>query len=177
MYAYSGNNGYFMLGYSMDSAEFLRGVPRVFALTGIELSSFQGVSGAGAFTVDSVQNDPRLLSTYPEPTPASQLPNLNFSAQLFSGTTTTPGAVSTLNYTLQGPQGGGRLFPGTRVVPEGSGRFHYGVYYYWEVWKVGAANGTATAMHLPRRCPNSAGRLAWRTTRRAIRSSLAASAA
>jgi hypothetical protein len=153
MYAYSGNNGYFMLGYSMESAEFLRGVPKLFALTGLELSSFQGAYGAGAFTVDAVQTDPRLLSTYPEPTPAPELPSLNFSARFFSGTTTTPGAVATVNYTLQGPQSGGRLLPGTRVVPDGGGRFHYGVYYFWEVLKVDAESGTATAMHLPTSVP------------------------
>jgi hypothetical protein len=121
---YEENGRYFRVGYTMGSSSMLRAVPEIYAITGQEISSFQGSYQAPAnpLVIDAVQDDPRLSVSYPQPVPLSQLPDLNF--QIF---TYEPGRVTTHPYTLAGPVNGGPLIPDSfRVSPDAAGRTYYG---------------------------------------------------
>src|SRR5437867_11942639 len=115
---------------------------------GIDLSSFQGAYTAPyptPFTIDAVQNDPRLRCDYPQPTPASELPDLHFRLSFYK--TDGSGNVFFRNYTLAGPQEG-RLLPAMRVVPDAGGRYYYGTEWQ-DVWKVDSQTGAGSRMALP----------------------------
>ena len=68
---HGGNYGQILwAGYEVGSAQFYQTVPLLHALTGMELSSFQGAYTApmpGGFTIDKVQDDLRLRSDYHHP--------------------------------------------------------------------------------------------------------------
>lgn len=73
-----GNYGQsFYAGYEIDSNQFRQTLPIIYAITGMQLSSFQGAYTApmpDGFTIDQVQDDPR-LKYYP---PANQWPLVSF---------------------------------------------------------------------------------------------------
>jgi hypothetical protein len=72
--------------YRIDSAALRPMVRQIHDLTQQEIASFQGSSRFDPerpFVVDRVQSDPRLRSDYPQPTPAADLPKLEFRALHF----------------------------------------------------------------------------------------------
>ena len=122
--SYQDGSGYLLTGYSVDSSRFLRAVPKIAALTGQEIASFHGgyQPPAAGFTIDAVQNDPRLLSTYPQPVPLSQLPDLHFDLATYSS------QLLIRHYGLNGPDDGGFLLDsGVVMDSEPTGRLYYGV--------------------------------------------------
>jgi hypothetical protein len=122
-----GSSDYLYIGYSIDTALFLRIVPKLCDLTGLDLSSFHGpnpVPPYNNFSIAGVQSDPRLRCDYPQPVDPAQLPNLSFEMSFYS--LTGPGGFFTRHYTLSGPQDGGRLLPAMRVVADASGSRFYG---------------------------------------------------
>ena len=114
--------GYY-IGYTLDSGQFYRTAPKVRELTGMEIASFHGSYQGphpAPFAIDELQGDPRLHSSYPVPTPLSELPDIRFSIpfQLGSG-------VFTRGYTLAGPDDGGDLLPGNRrAVADSAGKYY-----------------------------------------------------
>lgn len=123
--SYDEGTGYLYIGSTIDSAEFLSSVPKIHALTGLEISSFHGgysQASSSTFLIDSTQDDARLRSDYPQPVPIEQLPDLHFelSFQRDNG-------VVTQSYTLAGPQNSRFLLPsGMRVISDAGKRFYYG---------------------------------------------------
>ncbi len=106
-------------GFEVGSAQFNQALPKLYALTGLQLSSFQGLYTApmpGGFTIDKVQDDPRLLFKFP------------FSLTFWSGSPgTTNGHLIVKNYTLDGPVDTNAFFPGGMRATRTSGeRFYYG---------------------------------------------------
>ncbi len=92
--------------YDVQSSTFRRLVREVNGLTGLEISSFQGLNSAQEpFLIDRVLDDPRIKLDYPRPTPKADLPKLEFTALHL-----TPGAhphsqqASYGEFTLQGPK-------------------------------------------------------------------------
>ncbi len=136
--------GYLYIGYSIDTPLFLRTVPKLCDLTGLNLSSFQGPNPAppyNNFSIAGVQNDPRLRCDYPQPVDPAQLPNLSFEMSFYSGSPT--GGVFARHYTLSGPQDGGRLLPAMRLVPDASGTRFYGTESQ-DVWQYDSQHGLVT---------------------------------
>lgn len=137
------------IGYSIEAALFLQTVPKVFALTGLEIASFQGRYTApypAPFVVNQVQADPRLQSDYPQPTPLEDLPDLTFNLAFHDAA--GDGKVGIRSYTLGGIEGGGpRLLPGLRVVGDGSGRYFYAAQWH-RVLKVDSQTGAVQEMQL-----------------------------
>jgi hypothetical protein len=69
--------------HRIDAPEFRPMVRDIHDLTGLEAASFQGANRPDPgkpFVIDRVQTDPRLRSDYPRPTPAADLPKLEFRA-------------------------------------------------------------------------------------------------
>jgi Regulator of Chromosome Condensation (RCC1) repeat protein/Calx-beta domain-containing protein/Big-like domain-containing protein len=114
--------GYY-IGYTLDSGQFYRTAPKVRQLTGLEIASFHGNYQGPyptPFVIDAVQDDPRLHSTYPVPTPLSELPDVRFSISFYSGS-----GISSRAYTLAGPTDGGDLLPNyDRVVADNHGKYY-----------------------------------------------------
>ncbi len=107
-------------GYSMESGQFYRTLCRLHALTGLELASFHGSYTAPyptPFVIDTVQNDPRLRSDYPQPTPSDQLPDLRFNIDFYDGS-----RVFSQAYSLGGPADGSELLPGNLRVTANADR-------------------------------------------------------
>lgn len=149
---YSGNNAdrYFYLGHSVDSLEFYQGLPRLKAMTGLEVSSFHGAAQASCttpFVIEGIQNDPRLSSEYPQPVPAEQLPTLNFAATFYDGQLPGLGQVFARQYTQAGPVTGDRLLPGLRLVGGGDARYRYGTRGH-EVYRIDTQTRIAETMEL-----------------------------
>jgi len=116
------------IGYSLETGRFYQEVSIVHAITGLEIASFHGGHLAPyptPFVIDSVQNDPRLRSDYPQPVPASELPDLSFQLTFFNGSGPGQGIVFQKDYTLQGPRQPGQLLPAMRVVPDAARRYYY----------------------------------------------------
>lgn len=92
--------------HRIESSGFRRFATDIRRLTGQELSSFQGTYTAAApFVISGVQNDPRLASDYPRPTPAADLPNITFSAlHIVPGAHPHSQQASYGEFTLQGPK-------------------------------------------------------------------------
>jgi hypothetical protein len=110
-------------GYSLDSGRFYRIAPSIRQLTGLEIASFHG-SYQGPYPtpmlIDAVQDDPRLHSSYPVPTPLSELPNIRFSISFHAGI-----GIYSRAYTLAGPNDGGRLLLGDdRAVADNRGKYY-----------------------------------------------------
>ncbi|HEY5909559.1 MAG TPA: PA14 domain-containing protein, partial [Verrucomicrobiae bacterium] len=128
-YGFGENPGnYIWPGESLDTGRFYRTVPTIHAITGLEIGSFHGAYTAPypvPFVIDSLQNDPRLRSEYPQPTPASELPDLNFQLSFYSGTGSGSGQVYSRSYKVSGPITGESVLPGLRVVPDAGGRYFY----------------------------------------------------
>ena len=101
-----------------------------------------------------MQDDPRLRAGYPVPTPASQLPNLQF--QLSFHHRGSGGDVFTRRYTLAGPQEDSRLLPATRVIRDGGTRYYYGLNWH-DPFRVDTQTGTEQDF-LP---PSSLPELSW----------------
>jgi len=106
-------------GYEVGSVRFNQTLPKLYALTGMQLSSFQGLYTAlmpGGFTIDKVQDDPRLLYKLP------------FSLTFWSGSPgTTNGHLIVKHYTLDGPVDTNAFLPGgMRATRASDGRFYYG---------------------------------------------------
>jgi hypothetical protein len=98
--SYETGTGYLLVGDSIDSSQFLASVPKIHRLTGLEMSSFHGShvsTDPMSFTIDSVQDDPRLRTDYPQPVPISELPNLEFQMAFQEGEN-----VVLRDYTLAG---------------------------------------------------------------------------
>jgi hypothetical protein len=122
---------YLYVGYSLDCPDVYRAFEKIRTMTGLEISSFHGGYQApypAPIVIDSVQDDPRLRAGYPVPTPASQLPNLQF--QLSFHHRGSGGDVFTRRYTLAGPQEDSRLLPATRVIRDGGTRYYYGLNWH-----------------------------------------------
>jgi alpha-tubulin suppressor-like RCC1 family protein len=149
----SGARSYIFIGSSLEEAAFYEAKPRLCAMTGLDISSFHGSPVApypNAFIIDRIQDDERLRCDYPQPTPASELPQLSFRIAFHNQSPT--GNVVFQNYTLAGPQSGERLLPAMRVVPDAGGRYYYGTENH-QVWKVDSQAGTAQQMILPSTVP------------------------
>lgn len=117
---------YFWVGYSVESGQFYHALSKVYALTGLEVSSFHGAYTASfpaPYVIDSIQDDPRLRLDYPQPTPVSELPvNPAFQLAFYTGGgSAADGWVFLRDYTLAGPSADARLFPGLPVVPDFAG--------------------------------------------------------
>lgn len=141
----------FICGYTVGDLEFSQTIPRLHALTGMELSSFQGrynASVSSSFVVDSLSKDVRLQSDYPQPAYPSTLPELSFSLP-FSGSGSN---VFFQDYTSAGPVSGKRLLPARRVVGDGGGRYFYAAAQQ-SVWRSDAQLGMIQEMHLPGSVP------------------------
>jgi uncharacterized delta-60 repeat protein len=154
---YNSTTPYFSFGYSIESCEFYRALPKVIALTGMQPSSFRGAYTAPIepYVIDSVQNDPRLSPAWPEPANLAELPSLQFEVPF--STATSPGSsgqVYRKSYTLAGIQGGGSLLPDMRVVADLSGRYFYAARSH-EVMRIDAQTGYVESM------PVTAGEVSW----------------
>ncbi len=135
----SGVSGdYFWTGYSIGSVEFLRAVPKLCNLTGLDISSFQGAYTAPAtpYTISGIQNDPRLRCDYPQPADPAQLPALTFNMFFYNQGL----GFYERHYTLAGPQDGSRLLPGMRLVADNSGEQYYGTESH-AAWKYNGEDG------------------------------------
>ncbi len=156
--AYPGGNCYPTLwaGYAVDSIEFYRAVPRLHALSGLEIASFHGgyqVPYQTAVVIDGVQIDPRLRSDYPQPVPPGQLPALSFTLPFYPETFAAGGlGVFHRGYTLAGPTTGDRLLPGMSVVADAGVSNYFGVQWH-SVLKINHASGMAETMSLPPSLP------------------------
>ncbi len=142
---------YIYYGYEMEVGLFLRNVPSIHSLTGLEISSFQGGYRAPypiPFIINQVQDDPRLRSDYPPLTPSAELPNLAFSLSFLNEYSSSAGQVFARGYTLAGPTNGTSLLPsGNRVVTDDGGRFFYGISSH-SVLKVDRQNGAMQTLSL-----------------------------
>ena len=121
--SYEEGSRYLWIGYDLNSSAFLRSVPRIEDLTGQRIASFHGGYQPlpAGFVIDSVQDDPRLSSDYPQPVPLSQLPDIEFDVATFEG------RLTIRRYGLDGPEDGGPLLgSGAIVNADASGRFYYG---------------------------------------------------
>ncbi len=70
-------------GYKVESPRFRALVDELPEFTDLEISSFHGTYAYRhevPIVIDSVQDDPRLLRNYPQPTPLAQLPEMLFPA-------------------------------------------------------------------------------------------------
>jgi hypothetical protein len=138
--SYETGNGYLLVGDRIDSRQFLASVPKIFRLTGMEMSSFNGnhVSNEPmVFTIDSVQDDPRLRTDYPQPVPIGELPNVEFQMAFEQGEN-----VVLRDYTLAGARNTSSLMPdGMRVIAETTKRFYFGAERH-TVLKFDTVNGT-----------------------------------
>ncbi len=93
--------------YRLDSGNFRKLVRDVAKTTDQGIASFHGAYRAEAvpFTIDAVQDEPRLSADYPKPLPAAELPKLEFQAHHY-----TPGMhrhdveSSFGTFTLAGPK-------------------------------------------------------------------------
>jgi hypothetical protein len=146
--SYETGTSYILTGGTINSPEFLAAVPKIHALTGLEISSFQGeYSNAtpGRFVINAVQDDPRLRSDFPQPVPDSELPDPALAAQKFALTFRNPSAetgVVTREYTLRGPTNSSSLFPrDMRVIADETGHVYYGSEQH-TVFKIDASTGT-----------------------------------
>jgi len=146
--SYETGTGYILTGGTINSPEFLASVPKIHALTGLEISSFQGEYGnptPGQFVIDAVQDDPRLRSDFPQPVPDSELPDAALATQKFTLTfrdNTADTGVVTREYTLRGPTNTSSLFPrDMRVIADETGHVYYGSEQH-TVYKIDASTGT-----------------------------------
>jgi hypothetical protein len=139
-YVPGGTNRVLYIGYTIESGQFLRAVQQLCAMTGMDISSFQGgyeASQSRPFLVDRVQPDARLRCDYPQPTPPSQLPDVRFQLSFLNG------SIFTQNYTLTGAVPSSRLLPAARVLPDNSGQQFYGM-PSGELIRVSAQGGSET---------------------------------
>jgi hypothetical protein len=153
--AYSGFDS-ISIGTTVDSSSFYSAVPKLRALTGLEMASFHGLPTSPYPTpivIESVQDDARLQSNYPQAVPVTELPNLHFQVAFFNGyppygTATTTGTVAFREYTLAGPVDEAMpLLKGTRVTTNASTQYYYGA--NWQtVFQVEAASGICRTMTL-----------------------------
>jgi hypothetical protein len=94
--------------YRLDSPQFRMLTEALRQNTGLNISSFHGAYRAepGApVIVDRVQNDPRLSADWPTPTPAADLPKLNFKAvHLTPGLHRHETQLAYGDFTLHGPK-------------------------------------------------------------------------
>jgi hypothetical protein len=96
-------------GYKVDSPRFRALVDQLSDFTDLEISSFHGTYAYKHETpivVDSVQDDPRLLRNFPQPTPLAELPQMLFPAVHYQGDPTRPFSFEAArgDFTLDGPQ-------------------------------------------------------------------------
>jgi hypothetical protein len=145
--SYETGTTYILTGGTINSPDFLAAVPKIHALTGLEISSFQGEytnTTPGRFIIDTVQNDPRLLSNFPLPVPDSELPDAALAAQKFTLTFRNNSAdtgIVTREYTLRGPTNSSSLFPrDMRVIADETGHVYYGAEQH-TVFKIDASTG------------------------------------
>jgi len=131
--SYETGTAYILTSGTINSPEFLASVPKIHALTGLDLSSFQGEytnTTPGQFVIDAVQDDPRLRSDFPQPVPDSELPDAALAAQEFTLTFRNDSAdtgIVTREYTLRGPTNTSSLFPrDMRVIADETSHVYYG---------------------------------------------------
>ena len=96
----------FYAPYAIDSSTFRPTVQAIHRLTGLNIASFQGryaFDPKMPFVVNEVERDARLRSDYPQPTPAAELPKLEFKALQITGN--APFATGSYgDFTLSGPR-------------------------------------------------------------------------
>jgi hypothetical protein len=93
--------------YAVDSAGFRPLARAVHEITGQDLSSFQGTYRANPavpFVVNRTQADLRLRADYPQPTPAAELPALEFQAVAVALDRPSRPRASYGTFTLAGPK-------------------------------------------------------------------------
>lgn len=151
---YEGSPGnYLYVGYSLDCPEVYRAFEKIRAMTGLDISSFHGgyqASYPEPRLINAVQDDPRLRANYPVPTPASQLPSLEF--QLSFHNRGSGGDVFTRRYTLAGPRDDSSLLPATRVIRDGGTRYYYGLQWH-EAFRVDTQTDTEQPFEPPATLP------------------------
>jgi len=143
---------YLYVGHSLDCPDVYRAFEKIRAMTGLEIASFHGGYQApypAPIVIDAVQDDPRLRANYPVPTPASQLPNLQFQ---LSFSQRGSGEVFTRRYTLAGPQEDSVLLPAIRVIRDGGTRYYYGLNWH-EPFRVDTQTHTEQAFQPPATLP------------------------
>jgi probable HAF family extracellular repeat protein len=136
------NIGY---AFTMETPGYYQILPRICAVTGQEMASFQGRYSApypAPFLIDEVQDDPRLRCNYPQPE-TNNLPALEFQVAFYNST-----GIYTRNFTASGPTGGGSTLPDIALVPDATGRYYYSADPHY-VWQVDGLNGTVRELVLP----------------------------
>jgi hypothetical protein len=145
---------YDYIGYDLNCASFYLSVPTINSYTGMEISSFQGGYVAVApFVINSVQNDPRLRSDFPQPDQGTVVP-LTFRLA-FHDRGSGDGSVRFVDYTQFGPLyavNGGDVLPGMRVFADPAGRYYYGAESH-EAWRIDTVANTSSEMTLPAGLP------------------------
>jgi hypothetical protein len=121
--SYEEGTAYLYVGYSLDSSRFLRSIPRINAMTGQEIDSFHGGYHAPSepILINTVQDDPRLSFSYPEPVPPDQLPDLRYQLAMYRG-----GPVELREFTLSEEGGLAALKNGMRVSGDAAKLIYYG---------------------------------------------------
>lgn len=104
-YLHGSSSYYFPSNRIINTPKFRNAARDLYEITGLDLSSFQGsYRPSGPFTVDQVQDDPRLLSGYPFGTPVSELPYMHWSGvHRVSGDRPHDDYATYGDFTLAGP--------------------------------------------------------------------------
>jgi len=79
---YQGGSNSLRYCYQLNSPEFRSFLYHLGKLTDQEVASFHGAyayKSESPFVIDAVQDDPKLLRSYPKPTPLKELPDLKFA--------------------------------------------------------------------------------------------------
>ena len=150
--------------YKLDSANFRWIVMQLAELSDVPISSFHGAYAyrhEAPIVIDKVQDDPRLSSKYPQPTPLAELPDVGFRALHMVGGAPPfrQVSVSVGDFTLSGPK-----LDTLKALPRGVTSFaydptakkHYGIAGH-NVVEVDLATNTTTKMDLGFDVP----RLSW----------------
>jgi len=144
---------YLYFPYKMDSARFRPVAQALKELTGQEVRSFRGAyqfDPTNPLTVDSVQDDSRLASDYPKPTPAGELPKVKFQATHLTPAGRFDVAASFGDFTQAGPvRDSLKPLPKDirRLAFDPKGKKYYGLTMH-EVHEVDFDKKTSTKMDL-----------------------------
>jgi len=96
-------------GYKVESPRFRALVDQLPQWTDLEISSFHGTYAyrhEAPLVIDGVQDDARLLRSYPKPTPLTELPDILFRGVHLKGDARSPFSTEASygDFTLSGPQ-------------------------------------------------------------------------
>jgi hypothetical protein len=152
-YFYEGREGkpYMYMDYRIDSSRFRTAIQTINELTRQEVKSFRGApksNPADPFTVDAIQDDPRLASGYPWPTPAADLPKVKFQAVYFAPKGGHDVASSYGDFAATGPDRDSlKPMPNSirRLAFDPKGKKYYGLTMH-EVHEVDVQKRTSTKM-------------------------------